>query len=134
MIKYQEQWTFYIWTLNLLYHTLCKAMKSDELTKELSKPFISSLAPLFFPHCIKRVRKAAEAYLKKVSRKACCLRTPDEVPLHRQFSPSSLDTLRVEGVMHRSVQCLPQRNMIAFDNDEPESSRRVSKISLGTQT
>jgi hypothetical protein len=67
---YQEKETFYIWTLDLLYHTLRKAMKSDELTKALSKPFIPSIALLLFPRRIKRVIKAVEAYLEKVSRRA----------------------------------------------------------------
>jgi hypothetical protein len=66
----QEQRIFYIRALELLYHTLRKAMKSDLLTRALSKPFIPSLAPLLFPRLVKRVRKAAAAYLKKVSRKA----------------------------------------------------------------
>jgi hypothetical protein len=79
---YQEQRIFYIWTLDLLYHTLRKAMKSDELTRALSKPFIHSLAPLLFPRRVKQVRIAAAAYLKKVSRRASYLRTPDDEPLH----------------------------------------------------
>jgi hypothetical protein len=78
---YQEKETFYRWTLDLLYHTLRKAMKSDKLIKALSKPFILSLAPLLFPHCVKRVRKAVEAYLEKVSRRVSSLKTPDHVPL-----------------------------------------------------
>jgi len=64
---YQKQHIFYIWTLDLLYHTLCKAMKSDRLTKALSKPFIPSAAYYFFPRRIKQVQKAVGAYLKKVS-------------------------------------------------------------------
>ena len=66
---YQKQQIFYIWALDLLYHTLRKAMKSDLLTRVLSKPFIPSLAPLHFPRRVKRVRKAAAAFLEKVSRK-----------------------------------------------------------------
>ena len=66
----REQRIFYTWTLDLLYHTLRKAMKSDQLTAALSKPFIPSLAPLLFPRRVKRVRKAAAAYLEKVSRRA----------------------------------------------------------------
>ena len=69
----QEQRIFYTWTLDILYLTLRKAMKSDELTRALSKPFIPSLAPLLFPRRVKRVRKAAAAYLEKVSRRASCL-------------------------------------------------------------
>ena len=65
---YQEQHIFYIWTLDLLYHTLRKAMKSDELIKALSKPFIPPVAHIIFPRRIKRVRKAVDAYLEKVSR------------------------------------------------------------------
>ena len=65
---YQEQRIFCAWTLDLLYHTLRKAMKSDELTRALSKPFIPSFAPLLFPRRVKRVREAANAYLEKVSR------------------------------------------------------------------
>ena len=67
---YQEQRIFCAWTLDLLYHTLRKAMKSDELTRALSKPFIPSFAPLFFPRRVKRVREAAAAYLEKVSRRS----------------------------------------------------------------
>ena len=67
----QEQRLFYTWTLDLLYHTLRKAMKSDLLTRALSKPFIPTLAPsILFPRGIKRVRKAARAYLEKVSRRS----------------------------------------------------------------
>ena len=66
----QEQRMFYMWTLDLLYHTLRKAMKSDLLTRALSKPFNPSLAPLLCSRRVKRVRKAATAYLKKVSREA----------------------------------------------------------------
>ena len=65
----QEQRLFYTWTLDLLYHTLRKAMKSDVLTRALSKPFIPLLAPILFPRGIKRVRKAARAYLENVSRR-----------------------------------------------------------------
>ena len=67
---YQEQRIFYAWTLDLLYHTLRKAMKSDELIRALSKPFIPSIAPLLFPRRVKRVRKAAAAYLEKVSKRS----------------------------------------------------------------
>jgi hypothetical protein len=70
-----EQRTLYIWTLDLLYYTLRKAMKYDELTKALSKPFIPPSVVLLFPRRIQRVRKAVEAYLEKVSRRNCCLRT-----------------------------------------------------------
>ena len=56
-----------MWTLDLLYRTLCKAMKSDELTRALSKPFIPPTALLLFPRLIKRVRKAADDYLERVS-------------------------------------------------------------------
>jgi len=68
---YQKRHIFYIWTLDLLYHTLRAAMKSDVLTKALSKPFIPSAACILFPLRIKRVQKAVVAYLKKVSRRAC---------------------------------------------------------------
>jgi len=64
---YKLQYTFYIWTLDLLYHTLHKAMKSDKLIKELSKSFIPSSAPLIFPRRIRRVQNAINAYLEKVS-------------------------------------------------------------------
>ena len=57
----------YMWTLDLLYHTLRKARNSDELTQALSKAFIPSSALLIFPHRIKRIKKAVNAYLKKVS-------------------------------------------------------------------
>jgi len=63
---YQERYIFYIWTLNLLYHTLSTAMKSDELTKALLKPFIPSVACILFPRHVKRLQKAVSAYLKKV--------------------------------------------------------------------
>ena len=69
--SHQEQRIFYTWCLDLLYYTLRKAMKSDMLTTALSKPFIPSLAPILFPRRVKRVRKAAAAYLDKVSRRAC---------------------------------------------------------------
>ena len=69
--SHKEQRIFYTWSLDLLYHTLRKAMKSDMLTTALSKPFIPSLAPIFFPRRVKRVRRAAAAYLEKVSRRAC---------------------------------------------------------------
>ena len=79
--SHQEQRIFYTWSLDLLYHTLRKAMKSDMLTTALSKPFIPSLAPILFPRRVKRVRKAAAAYLEKVSRRAFLGRSDDE-PLH----------------------------------------------------
>jgi len=79
---YQERHIFYIWTLDLLYHTLRAAMKSDELTKALSKPFIPSVACILFPRRIKRVQKAVSAYLEKVSWRACSyLRTPTDIYL-----------------------------------------------------
>ena len=77
----QSHHIFYTWTLDLLYRTLRKAKKSDMLTTALSKPFIPSPAPILFPRRVKRVRKAAAAYLKKVSRKSCLGRSDDE-PLH----------------------------------------------------
>jgi hypothetical protein len=70
-----EQRTLYIWTLDLLYYTLRKAKKFDELTKALSKSFIPPSAVHLFPRRIQRVRKAVEAYLEKVSRRNCYLRT-----------------------------------------------------------
>ena len=79
--SHQEQRIFYTWTLDVLYYTLRKAIKSDMLATALSKPFIPSLAPLLFPRRVMRVRKAAAAYLKKVSRKSCLGRSDDE-PLH----------------------------------------------------
>jgi hypothetical protein len=82
---YQAKEIFYIWTLDLLYLTLREAMKSDELTKALSKPFIRiipSVASLLFPRQVKRVREAVEAYLEKVSQRAPFLKIPDDVPLH----------------------------------------------------
>jgi hypothetical protein len=80
---YQERHIFYMWTLDLLYHTLRAAMKSDELTNALSKPFIPSVACILFPRRIKRVQKAVGAYLEKVSRRACSdLRTPAEIYLY----------------------------------------------------
>ena len=80
---YQKRHIFYMWTLDLLYHTLRTAMKSDELTKALSKPFIPSAACIFFPRRIKQVQKAVSAYLEKVSWRACSdLRTPTDIYLH----------------------------------------------------
>ena len=76
--SHQEQGIFYTWTLDLLYYALRKAMKSDMLTTALSKPFIPSLALILFPRRVKRVRKAAVAYLEKVSRKSCLGRSDDE--------------------------------------------------------
>ena len=76
--SHQEQWIFYTWTLDFLDHILRIALKSDMLTTALSKPFIPSLAPILFPRRVKRVRKAAAAYLKKVSRKSCLGRSDDE--------------------------------------------------------
>ena len=93
--SYQEQRIFYTLTLDLLYHTLRKAMKSDELTRALSKPFIPSLAPLLFPRRVKRVRKAAAAYLKKVSREASYLWTPDD----------KLSTLIVQSIEFGFLEC-----------------------------
>jgi hypothetical protein len=72
-----------MWTLDLLYHTLRTAMKSDELTKALSKPFIPSAAFILFPRRIKRVQEAVGAYLEKVSRRAYSdLRTPTDIYLY----------------------------------------------------
>jgi len=77
---YQERHIFYIWTLDLLYHTLRTAMKFDELTKALSKPFIPSSACILFPLRIKRVQEAVGAYLEKVSQRVCSdLRTPTDI-------------------------------------------------------
>ena len=70
-----EHRILYIWTLDLLYYTLRKAMKYDELTRALSKPFVPPSVVLLFPRRIQRVRKAVEAYLEKVSRRTCYLRT-----------------------------------------------------------
>jgi len=93
---YQERHIFYIWTLDLLYQTLCAAMKSDELIKALSKPFIPSAVYILFPLQIKRVQEAAGAYLEKVSRRAHSdldLRTPIDIYLyfdssvHRIWTP-----------------------------------------------
>ena len=80
---YQERHIFYIWTLNLLYHTLRTAMKSEMLTKALSKPFIPSVACILFPCHIKRVQKAVGMYLEKVSQRACSdLRTRIDIYLY----------------------------------------------------
>ena len=49
---YLEQRTLYMWTLDLLYYTLRKAMKFEELTRALLKPFIPSSVVLLFPHRI----------------------------------------------------------------------------------
>jgi len=80
---YQERHVFYIWTLDLLYHTLRVAMKSDELIKALSKPFIPSAACIIFPRHIKRVQKAVGVYLEKVSQRDCSdLRTRIDIYLY----------------------------------------------------
>ena len=80
---YQKRHIFYMWTLDLLYHTLRAAMKSDMLTKALSKPFIPSAACILFPLRIKRVQEAVGAYLEKVGRRACSdLRTPTDIYLY----------------------------------------------------
>jgi len=74
---------FYMWTLDLLYHTLHAAMKSEELTKALSKPFIPSVASILFPCHIKRVQKAVSAYFEKASLSACSdLRTLTNIYLY----------------------------------------------------
>jgi len=64
---YAKQHTFYIWTLDLLYHTLRKAMKSNALIRALSKSFIPLVAHILFPRRIGRVKKAVGAYLEEVS-------------------------------------------------------------------
>ena len=71
--SHQELRLFHIWTLDLLYHTLRKATKSDLLIRALSKPFIPTLVPILFPRHVMRVRKAAATYLEKVSRRASYL-------------------------------------------------------------
>ena len=82
---YLVQRRFYIWTLSLLYFTLRKARKSDELTRALSKPFISLSACFLFPRRIKQVRKAIDKYLEKVSRRTCSnLRSHVDVSLSCQ--------------------------------------------------
>ena len=73
---YQKRQTFYIWTLDLLHHTLQKAMKSEELTRALSKLFIPPLAHILFPRRTKRVRRAVEAYLEVSQRTRLNLETP----------------------------------------------------------
>ena len=80
-IQSHHEQIFYTWTLDLLYYTLRKALKSDMLTTALSKPFIPSLAPILFPRRVKRVRKAAATYMEKVSSRTCLGRS-DEEPLH----------------------------------------------------
>ena len=129
-----EQCTLYIWTLDLLYYTFRKAMKFDELTRALSKPFIPPSVVLLFPRRIQRVRKAVDAYLEKVSSRICYLRTCDDVPLHWQFSTSGLDTLNVEVAVRRSMRRLPQSFLVTFNDNNPESSRKVSEIPLDTNT
>jgi hypothetical protein len=69
--KYGSPDKLYVWTLNILYITLRKARKSDELTRTLSKFVIPLSASILFPRRIKKVRKAINAYLDKASRKAC---------------------------------------------------------------
>jgi hypothetical protein len=108
---YQKQHKFYRWTLDLLYHTLCKAMKSNELIKELSKPFIPSIAPIFFPRRIKRVRRAVAAYLEK-------------------FTPLSLDASSVKRVVHHSMQLQPQHNVPGSSKKELPTDRDMAKKRL----
>jgi len=79
---YQFQRTFYIWTLKLLYHTLRKAGKCDELTRALSKAFIPLSASFLFPRQIKQVRKAVNAYLEKVNWRACSHLKIDRLMYH----------------------------------------------------
>jgi len=77
---YHERHIFYIWTLDLLLHTLRAAMKSDELIKALSKAFIPSVACILFPLRIKRIQEAVGAYFEKVSRRTYShLRTPADM-------------------------------------------------------
>jgi len=99
-----EKHIFYIWTLDLLYHTLqkAKAMKSDELTNALSKSFIPLAAHILFPRRIKRVRKAVNAYLEK-------------------FGPLSFNVSSTERVVHHSTRLQPQQTV----NYGPGSSKRV---------
>lgn len=61
----------YRWTLDLLYRTLGKAIKSKELIRVLSKPFIPPHTYFLFSRPIKRVRKAVHTYLEKVHKLAC---------------------------------------------------------------
>jgi hypothetical protein len=90
---YRERHIFYIWTLDLLYHTLRTAMKSDELTKALSKPFIPSVACILFPRRIKRVQQAVGAYLEKVSPRTCSdLRLPTEICFYMDSSIRRVST------------------------------------------
>ena len=80
---YQLQRTLYIRTLRLLYHTLRKAGRSDELTRALSKSSIPLSASFLFPRQIKQVQKAVDAYLEKVnSRPYSCLKITDRL-MHR---------------------------------------------------
>ena len=83
---YRKRQIFYMWTLDLLLHTLRAAMKSDELTKALSKPFIPTAACILFPLRIKRVQEAMGDYLEKVSQRACSdLRTPTDMLIVRSI-------------------------------------------------
>lgn len=68
---YLLRYALYGLTLDLLYLTLRKARKSDELTRALSNSFIPLSASFLFPRRIKRVTRAINAYLEKVSRRAC---------------------------------------------------------------
>ena len=75
-----QQLTWYIWTLDLLYYTLRKAMKFDELTRALSKSFIPQSAARLFPRRIQRLRKGVKAYLKEVSKRSCYSRAYNNIP------------------------------------------------------
>ena len=94
---YQTQPTFYILTLSILSRTLhwatrTQAKKSDELIKELSKPFIPPSATLFAPLRVKRVKKVVDAYLAKVRRSSD---TRSSIPADMsvwQFGSSSMET------------------------------------------
>jgi len=80
---YLERHIFYMWTLDLLYHTLRTAMKSDELIKALSEPFIPPIACILFPCRIQQVQKAVGAYLEKVGQRNCSdSRTPIDIYLY----------------------------------------------------
>jgi len=109
---YQERHIFYMWTLDLLYHTLHAAMKSEELTKALSKPFIPSVASILFPCRIKRVQKAVSAYFEKASLSACSdLRTLTNIYLYvdslicRVWKPQEWSNLcgNAEHIVHNAM-------------------------------
>jgi hypothetical protein len=104
---YQERHIFYIWTLDLLYHTLRAATKSDELTKALSKPFIPSVACILFPSSHQTSPKSRRCLFRKgKSESLFRLRTPTDIYLYVDSS-----IRRVWTPQESSRSCVAKRNI-----------------------